>query len=139
MSAGSDLLIALYPQYTGDGRVDTYLEVAALQHTAIPWGAVYTLAMAHYAAHGLMIADLDADAVSEGGNAGAANGLASGVRSRTAGAESITYATPSASDAASLGLAAGDDELLKTSAGRAYLRLRKSRPAGSAQLVRATC
>jgi hypothetical protein len=129
LSAGSDLLVALYPQYSADSRADIYLEVAALQHTAAAWGAVYTLAMVHFTAHLLMIADADAAAVAAAGNAGAALGAASGVTSRSAGDLAESYATARISDAAAFALSAGDAELMRTSAGQAYLRLRATRAA----------
>lgn len=136
MSASGDLLRQLYPQYAGSEQVELHLGIAATLHTAAAWGAAYQLAMVHYAAHTLMIADADAAAVREGGNAAASSGLAAGLRSVTTGGMSESYATPTGSEAAGLGLDAGDAELLRTSAGRAYLRIRRTRAAAAPQLVR---
>lgn len=136
MSASGDLLRQLYPQYAGSELVELHLQIAASLHTAAAWGGAYQLAMVHYAAHALMISDADAAAVAEGGNAAASTGQAAGLRSVTTGALSESYATPTESGAASLGLDAGDAELLRTSAGRAYLRIRRTRAAGVPQIVR---
>ena len=117
MATIAETVVLVAPQFSGDSRLDTYVEFAVLVHTASCWGNAYVYAMANWIAHKLTKADQEAAAAAGGGVA--ATGP---VTSRGAGDLSIGHAALSASE-----LSATDQDYLTTSYGVDYLQLRSTR------------
>lgn len=122
MTTATEYLESVAPEFTGDARIDAFLEIAALQMDSGKWGNVYTLAVAYLAAH-LLTESAD--------DGGASATLAGALTAKHAGDLSESYATPSG------GTVTRDDALLSTTKyGRAFCRLRNSRAARAPRTIR---
>lgn len=127
-SAATTTIRRIAPEFAAitDDEVDAWVEIAALQHTAAPWGATYTLAMACYAAHLMARAGLGSGGASSTGGLGG-GGPVSMVREQDLAVQFDT----SAISAAASGMTPGDVDLTTTRYGLRYLAIRAGRAIGA--------
>lgn len=131
MTALTDLVDFIAPNYATDtSRRDAAITMATryLGATSALWGAVYNDAIANLAAHLLTVYDPNGPFSSGGG--GSVSGSVTGM---STGDWSVSFG---GGGGAGAGGAMGDEGLERTSYGLEYLRLRNSRAAGRARVVR---
>lgn len=119
-----------------DVTVEVYLAQSATEHTAGSWGVQFATACVLYAAHRMKAFGYPGAATSATA-ASAASGLAGAVSSRKAGDVSEGYGGGGLGTAAVVGgkLPAADADLLTTSYGRWYLKIRDTRSVCHAGIV----
>lgn len=119
MATTTELLEAIAPEFSGDSRIETFLEMAAAQLHATAWGSRYAYGVVYLAAHLRTLAPDDDGAGAE--DAGA-------VTSRTTGklTEARSGLTPRNAEEAAL---------LRTRYGAEFLRLRRGLAGGAARVI----
>lgn len=125
MATIAETVVVFAPQFSGDSRIDSYVELATLSHDIECWGVLYVYAMAYWVAHKLTKADQEALAYASGSVAGTGT-----ITSKGAGDLSIGYGALSSST-----MSATDQEYLTTSYGISYLQMRTSRSCYGARLI----
>ena len=123
----TEVLTAIAPEVAARVDADTWLVLAAGQLYSVAWGANYTLGVCYLAAHMATLAPLDVDEAAAGAV------VAGPITSKGAGDLSESYG--SATSGVS-GITTGDAALMLTKYGREFIRLRNTRAARTATVIR---